>query len=364
MNSGGMLDKIKYMGDVADFTGDSIKELLAYSIGKFSVYGCNNGKYQVLQEFQGTQNTPNLDHIGDLNGNRIPELIVAGVERHGYFSIQIFEWNGREFVSLIKRGIRDYIYDWVGGVVFEYKISDINKDGIKEIIGIDNELITYESLPGLPTRRVTTILTWNGENYVVLSEEPSPPSYRFQAIHDADYEVLNGQYENALSLYQDAISNDKLEWWSKARREYEVYTSLNSYFDEDFRIHPISLTITPTPFPTMPVVTLDTTEYPRLAAYAYYRIMLLHLAQGQESNADTAYNTLQQTFGSDPYGRPYVEMATAFRDAYQSTRKMYDGCAAAIQYAAEHPEILTPLGSDYHGAQGHTYKPEDVCPFR
>jgi hypothetical protein len=43
---------------------------------------------------------------------------------------------------------------------------------------------------------------------------------------------------------------------------------------------------------------------------------------------------------------------------------MYDGCAAAIQYAVEHPEILTPLGSDYHGAQSHTYVPADVCPFR
>jgi hypothetical protein len=44
---------------------------------------------------------------------------------------------------------------------------------------------------------------------------------------------------------------------------------------------------------------------------------------------------------------------------------MYDGCAAAIQYAAEHPdEMLTPLGSDYHGWQSHIYVPVDVCPFR
>ncbi|HQU35993.1 MAG TPA: hypothetical protein PLR65_05365 [Anaerolineales bacterium] len=43
---------------------------------------------------------------------------------------------------------------------------------------------------------------------------------------------------------------------------------------------------------------------------------------------------------------------------------MYDGCAAAIQYAVEHPEILIPLGSDYHGWQAKDYKPEDVCPFR
>ena len=37
---------------------------------------------------------------------------------------------------------------------------------------------------------------------------------------------------------------------------------------------------------------------------------------------------------------------------------------AAIQYATKHPEILVPLGSDYHGAQSHTYAAADVCPFR
>ena len=61
---------------------------------------------------------------------------------------------------------------------------------------------------------------------------------------------------------------------------------------------------------------------------------------------------------------PYVEMESAFWEAYQSTKKMYYGCAAAIQFAVEHPEILVPLGSDYHGWQSHIYEPADVCPFR
>jgi hypothetical protein len=93
--------------------------------------------------------------------------------------------------------------------------------------------------------------------------------------------------------------------------------------------------------------------------------MLIQLVQNQEIDATTTYNTLQQEFGDDPYGSPYVEMASAFWEAYQSTaHSVYDGCAAAIQYAVEHPEILTPLGSDYHGSQSHVYMPDDVCPFR
>jgi hypothetical protein len=92
--------------------------------------------------------------------------------------------------------------------------------------------------------------------------------------------------------------------------------------------------------------------------------MLLHIVPGHESDAGTVYKTLKQKIGTDPYGKSYVEMAIAFWDAFQSTSKMYDACAAAIQYAAEHPEILMPLGSDYHGSQSHTYILADVCPFR
>lgn len=66
---------------------------------------------------------------------------------------------------------------------------------------------------------------------------------------------------------------------------------------------------------------------------------------------------------NDLFDQPYVEVATAYWDAYQCTHKIYDGCAA-IQFAAEHPEILIPLGSSYHGSQSHTYVPADVCPFR
>lgn len=147
-------------------------------------------------------------------------------------------------------------------------------------------------------------------------------------------------------MYQQAIFDDSLGWWSHERLIYEIAVAEG-----------VNLTNAPTPTP-------DSAEYPRLAAYAYYRIVLLHLVQGQESEATITFNTLQQQFSDDPYAHPYVEMATAFWEAYQSTRRMYDGCAEAIQYAAEHPEILIPLGSNHHGEQSHIYVSVDVCPFR
>jgi tetratricopeptide (TPR) repeat protein len=196
-----------------------------------------------------------------------------------------------------------------------------------------------------------------------VSDEPSPPTYRFQAIQDADYEVLHGRYEKALNLYHEAIFNDKLEWWSKERHEFEVYTALNSYFEKDSRNYTIFLTMTPTPYPTMATVPPDKTEYPRLAAYAYYRIMLVYFVQGNKAEAETTYETLQQKFADNQYSAPYVEMATSFWNAYQSLQNITIACDAAIEYSIKHPSVLIPLGSDYHGVQSKIYKPEDVCPF-
>ena len=146
------------------------------------------------------------------------------------------------------------------------------------------------------------------------------------------------------------IFSNKLGWWTKERRDYEI----QSFYDSYSQISP-----TPLPYPQE-----DKTEYPRLAAYAYYRMVILHTFLGETDAAQVKYATLREKFPADSPGHPYVEMATDFWDAYQSSGNMYNACAAAIAYADAHPEILVPLGSDYHGAQSHIYVPADVCPFR
>jgi hypothetical protein len=93
-------------------------------------------------------------------------------------------------------------------------------------------------------------------------------------------------------------------------------------------------------------------------------MILLHTFLGEMDAAQIQYETLQSKFPAGNPGHPYAEMTTGFREAYQSSGTMYAGCAAAIQYAAERPEILTVLGSDYHGWQSHIYLPADICPFR
>ncbi len=359
LNSGGTLAQLEkgppFSGEIKDVTGDGVNEVIFSGMVRYSILGCKGGKYQNIFNSEEGEFGVSLEGTPDLNKDGIPELIFYSFSHYGDASIYIVGWDGSQFRSLINVGTDSYTGAAIDSVLAStyHKLADTNGDGLKEILIVYdvNEFCGGLGNPcdGTPVRKQTTILAWNGQKYVVRAQENDTPKYRFQAIQDGDQQARYGYYAEALSFYQAAIFDDRLEWWSPEREEYERRTYWTQYDP------------TPTVYPT---AILDNTEYPRLAAYAYYRMMLLHIIQGHESDAGTIHKTLQQKFGSDEYGHPYADMATAFWEAYQSTHKIYDGCVTAIEYAAEHPEILAPLGSDYHGSQSHTYVPADVCPFR
>jgi tetratricopeptide (TPR) repeat protein len=354
LNSGGTAAHLMDSGleKTADLTGDGVNEVAYRGLfGSYAILGCRDGKYQDFLDFAGDLGV-NLADVLDLNKNGIPEIILYDILHYGYVEMFIFEWDGNKFRSLIDIRIDrlpDTVIDSISSTE-HHKLMDTNGNGLEEIVAVYDvnkfcgPFTFGDFCDGTPEREQTTILGWNGQNYVVQQRYYAPAQYRFQAIQDGDEASSQREYDKALGLYQEAISSDNLDWWSKERYEVQVNAAIN--------------------FVTPPPLQPDLTEYPRLAAYAYYRIMLLQLVQGQEAEAASTYQTLQETFGNDPYAAPYVEMASAFWESHQSTKKMYDGCAAAIQYAVEHPEILIPLGSDYHGWQSHIYEPADVCPFR
>ncbi|HMR98042.1 MAG TPA: hypothetical protein PKE62_02220 [Anaerolineales bacterium] len=314
---------------LTDITNDKNPELFIKLYQSYFILKCENKQYVMIYGLEHSFIGSQAD-VMDLNQNSIPEIIISINPCADRFcpELWILEWNGTTMNTLLH----------ITGDV--KSISDVNGDGLKEIVAIK-----YPSFRQFEAtnREIKSIYAWNGWEYLRKTYD-GQEKYRFQIIQDADIESAQGEYEKALKLYEDAITSDAAQSWSP-----EIAKFFNS-------INPLNAS-QPTPIP-------DATEYPRLAAYAYYRIMLLHIVQGQELEATASYNTLQQTLSHDPHTHPYVEMATTFWEAYQSTHRVYDGCAAAIQYAVEHPEILIPLGSDYHGAQSHIYVPADVCPFR
>ncbi len=357
LNSGGQMEQldselrqIDALYSIKDITNDGIPDLIVVSGSAYqtaNILWCQNGRYNLFPNDIVEAETLGSDNVKfemrDLNQNSIPEVLSIGDGKVG-LNVNLLEWNGETFIDLTTSETQINA-NMINASKDDFELRDINKDGISELIlkGYPNSWY----YPGEPLRNQTDTYHWNDKNYS-SSTSFSSPQYRFQAIQDADQKTANGEYEKAIQLYQEVIFNNKLDWWSPERREFLLTFLHNPNTPSPSQINKLS----------------GLTEYPRLAAYAYYRIMLLHLVKENELDAIVIYDILQEKFGDDPYGFPYVEMASAFWDAYQSTHKMYDGCAAAIQYAAVHPEILTPLGSDYHGSQSHQYKPEDVCPFR
>jgi hypothetical protein len=243
LNSGGTLDRLQDPGleEIADITGDSLHEVLYKSFG-YSFFGCKDGQYQDLLDFAGDFGT-NLADVLDLNKDGIPQMILYDVVHYGYADIFIFEWDGNKFRSLIDMGT-----DTSTGILIDavsatspHKITDTNGDGLKEIVIVYdvNQLCGGfgDFCDGTPARKLTTILVWNGQNYVVKQRNYTPAQYRFQAIQDGDTASSQKEYDKALGLYQEAIFSNKLKSYSP-----EIRDNLRAQFDARYGTTP-----TPTP---------------------------------------------------------------------------------------------------------------------
>lgn len=343
-----------------DLTGDGTPELILSDSRIFYVIGCKEGQYQTL--FYVTDEPGWLAYIrfilpGDMNLDGIPEIIADEQGGHGYPSsvVSIYEWNGTEFIPLTQDFYRNSskccypAIQW--HMIADVSVRDVDGNGSLELLltGLPSPGTALYS-EGLPWRKETDTYAWNGVIFNLSKIEFSPPVYRFQAVQDGDRAALAGNIDAALNLYQQAIFSDQLDGWSLERFLYLLNCS--DRMDECG------------PFPAP-----DPNEYYRLAAYARYRIMLLHLVRGYLPEAEKVYRTLQEKFPAGQPGHGYAEMAAAFWETYQSTQNMGQACVNAIEYARTHPEdILSYLGngeqSYYYGAQSLIYTPQDVCPYR
>ncbi len=343
-----------------DLTNDGIPEL-AIGATSFYIFGCRDGFFETLLILppDGYLSPPSIIEVNDYNKNGIDEFVVLlGTLSQGGRIYLIHEWDKNKFISLLEPDDPEYPYS---GIIYlqitgDFHFEDIDNDGVYELI-TNSGIPVWSTYPDfLPWRNEKTYYKWNGAFYVPAWREYYIPDvdfvtiqeFRFQSIQDGDLATLQGEYAKALDFYQRAIFDSSLSGYS-----LEIRNNLQENWDAHFVNDP-----TPTPYPN------DPSEYPKLASYAYYRIMLLHVVQGNLAEAENVYNTLQKEFSHDQYGAPYAEMARDFWQAYQQNQNMTDACGAAITYAAIHPEILIPLGSDYHGWQSHTYEPADICPFR
>ena len=108
----------------------------------------------------------------------------------------------------------------------------------------------------------------------------------------------------------------------------------------------------------------DENEYPNLAAYAQYRMILLDVLQDQLPEAEAQVQTMQQQYLEGEEGYIFVKLAQAFWDEYTDSQDIHSACARAVGFAGMHQdEVLKYIGG-YHGYQSLDYEVADLCPFR
>lgn len=373
--------QISGLVEMEKLTGDSIPELVVHQFFSITVIGCDNNDYKTILDystiFNGGLSGPAIYAIQDMNLNGIPDIVLVYSATSGNNTVvDILEWDGVQFTSLIQanhgedssvtsplaRALYWYssfsFHNWSesdasntpvmeGGA--DVVIKDLDKNGTKELVltdygpGHTDTLYTFG-----PWRGKQVVFKWDGIHYLYSSLEIDPPIYRFQAVQDADRLFLLGEYDKALKLYQDVVSNDKLEWWS---REKMVFIR-DSYFAKAGG--------EATPIPPQP----NTDERLSLAAYARYRMVLYYLSRAEISKANTAYTSLIENFPAGTTGSQFADTTSILWDEYQNTNSLEQACLPVIDYVTSHPEILSPLGNEEHGDQSHVYVAEDLCPFK
>lgn len=357
-----------------DLTNDGVPELIVGE-KRLRIYTCKDGKYYTAADLQDWLFVPPLvASIKDMNLDGLPEIIIQRHEPIYYpasvsitLQYQILEWDGEKFQNLVKIEERGTYkpYDNSGWWIEQYgKTSDwqTRKTPTMNILDVDHngtlELVweggvpfgTYDFTNGTPWRTQISIYMWNGKNFVLQSLEYESPKFRFEATQDGDRAILNNKYDMALKFYQQAITDDKLDWWSAERQKYETDLAMREYDSS----YPIPLKPSP-----------DPNERENLAAYARYRIMLLYALQGKNIEAQAAYKTIQEKHPRGQLGFAYADIGAAFWNEYQSSQQIDRACNQAIEYAKNHPtEILYYIGAQHHNSQSLRYTPEDICPFK
>ncbi len=313
-----------------DTTPDVVVELAMGGDRDVFVYACRAGRYEPF-ELGGA-----VRAIADLNGDGMVDIVLAG---------SVLEWDGEKF-SALPFGEPD---EWTGEI---NKTDSFSLQGGGAVVGRDSEgnpqlVLTIgieETLfwESIPKRERTETWVWNGYHFTRVRTEYAPPQYRIHAVYDGDDASRAGAYDKALASYQQAITDDSLLGWSEDQLSDLVYA--------DF-----GYPATPTP---------DPRERPRLSAYAQYRILVVHAAQGDLAKAQAAYDALQSEFSADPAGRPYAELAAAFWDEYRRSQSLSAACDRAVDYSLTRAnDVLIPLSSSFYGSNARDYLPEDLCPF-
>jgi hypothetical protein len=351
-----------------DLTNDGIPEYILHW-GDVFIMGCKSGQYKILLDARKYENdgVNGVEVLQDANLNGMPEFVLR-VKLEPYIEhFKMFEWNGSEFHSLFLPGDKNitgsgFMEMSKGEAQFHFMNTDA--DPLLElVVEINQRSEELDYVKGFPWRPEYDYYEWNGINYVFAKHDYGPPTFRFQAVNDGDWAFAYGDYKKAILHYQKAMFEKKLLGFTSQIRIYLLEKEIHWRFPD----------VTPTPAAS------DPGEYPNLAAYSYFRMMLADLKLERLAYAQKDYDWLQSHFPLGNPGHAYAEMAANFWNTYQTNQNFSQSCMAAQAYAKLHPEEvfryiseqvdidgnlvkwINPTSFGYQSATIN-YSPQFICP--
>jgi hypothetical protein len=326
-----------------DVTGDITPEIVMdlsfyvegqYAEGNLYIFQCQDGHYfggsqgWILgQVFSAGDPDPGIRDIRDMNANGVAEIVysyLGNIGTHANFSrlFHILEWDGTQFRELIQGGVIEPNAAEVANG--DGEVRDFDGDGFPDLVLSHGSGHGPEASP--PDRTHTDIWSWNGAAITKVCSEYASPEYRYQAVLDGDEATRCGQFDKALTLYQQAIFDESLLSWPRVSDgDAGAADTLN--------------------------------QRQLLSAYARYRILLLHAKRGYLPEAQIVYDTLRSKFPMGTVGHPYVELARSFWDEFTASSDIATACGRAIAYTAAHTDELLDLGVIT------LENPYKICPF-
>jgi hypothetical protein len=338
--------------EIDDLAGNGSEDIVVIAYEPTAVYDPTGHLYvidcvlescRVLYEFPfilfPSRKEPEILQSGDINADGALDLTYiqfTGSDTRGipYHTITSLEWNEsqQQLKDLTDGGIK------IGGCLRE--ITDTDGDGVNEIVAA---IVARDREHGPPPHRMdTAIYAWDGTQYVLSQTIPGPPLYRYQALEDAWAAVEGGDFDSALQLYQQAIQDDDL---------LQLWVELPEG-EQPEREQP--------------------KQRPYIAAYAYYRMMLVHVLKGDIGTARATQERLVGEYrieGNDDQwdesklGYGFAQMAHIFWQAFETDQNVSTGCDAVVTYATENPQLIEWLVRFGGGLDATVEEPLDLCPF-
>ena len=312
---------------VSDMTGDGIEDVvvsifdprsvLQPPAGLLLIYICDQQGYRLAyqEDTRPNQGAPGIRYLQDMNADGISDLVLSSAScgAHTCFErVQLISWEAGEFINRLVGETIDLPYPTI-------YLEPAQDSGIYDLHISGSGL---GSVGAGPQRNITRVWTYEAGSlrWLVSSVVFEPSSYRIHVLHDANSAFKNGEFKEALLLYNRAISDSTLQDWSDPAGEQAWITS-----------------------------------------FARYQLVVLYTLQDQGTFANLTLDEMNASISPESQQHGYFEMATLFLEGFRKGG-VEEGCAAAIEYAAAHTELLEPLGPQVFGYGNPPITPEQVCP--